>query len=266
MFKKILKYSLFIGFLILFVFFAPNTSYKPVIEIDTNKYTDEIFANNSSIPESHKKFILNLIPLIQFSNREVLQEREQLLLIISKANREKKIKLKEKQWLKKLEIKYSGESDGALFKNEKVEVLDYLNELLSRVDIVPIRLSLAQAAIESGWGNSRFCLEGNAFFGIHCYTSECGIKARDDQDGGFEVKSYLSAQESVDDYLLFLNSKRGTQRFRNERINYLYNDSIPDLGKLAGSMKGYSAIGLSYQQMIKSILKKYIPEELTDIY
>ena len=40
-----------------------------------------------------------------------------------------------------------------------------LKELLVRMDIIPTSIALAQAAKESGWGTSRFALEGNAIFG-----------------------------------------------------------------------------------------------------
>ena len=33
------------------------------------------------------------------------------------------------------------------------------------MDIIPTSIALAQAAKESGWGTSRFALEGNAIFG-----------------------------------------------------------------------------------------------------
>ena len=34
-----------------------------------------------------------------------------------------------------------------------------------RMDIIPVSIALAQAANETGWGTSRFALEGNALFG-----------------------------------------------------------------------------------------------------
>ena len=33
------------------------------------------------------------------------------------------------------------------------------------MDVIPVSIALAQAAKESGWGTSRFALEGNAIFG-----------------------------------------------------------------------------------------------------
>ena len=53
----------------------------------------------------------------------------------------------------------------------KTKFLEYkvkkgsVNELKNRMDIIPTSIALAQAAKESGWGTSRFALEGNAIFG-----------------------------------------------------------------------------------------------------
>jgi Bax protein len=264
MLKIITKPSLLLS-LLTFVFFCfPKHSYNPDKEKHTNDYNENLFIKKPSIPDTHKDFILKLIPLIQHSNQEVILERERLLAVNSMIIDGKKIKLPEQRWLKTIEHKYRGKVNASLFKNDKQTILIYIDELLSRVDRVPIRFALAQAAIESGWGSSRFCKEGNAYFGIHCYKSGCGIKAKADEEGGFEVKAYQTVQESVTDYILFLNSKRGMRRFRKERINYFYKDTEPSLPKLANSIKGYSAIGQNYQFMIESILRKYIPENIAN--
>lgn len=262
---KIITKPSFLLSVITFLFFAfPIHTYNPDIELHKSKYNENLFLDKPAIPDTHKAFILDLIPLIQQSNQAVMLERERLLKIYSLVKNGKRVKHPEQQWLKKLEIKYHGKNNSFPLPKDYEKLLKYINELLSRVDMVPIRLAIAQSAIESGWGTSRFCIEGQAFFGIHCYKPGCGIKARLDDEGGFEVKSYNNAQESVDDYLLFLNSKRGMQNFRNERLNYFHKDSIPDLQKLTKSLKGYSGIGSSYHSMIESILQNYIPENIAN--
>ena len=40
------------------------------------------------------------------------------------------------------------------------------------MDIIPVSIALAQAAKESGWGTSRFALEGNAIFGQWTWTGQ----------------------------------------------------------------------------------------------
>ena len=57
------------------------------------------------------------------------------------------------------------------FREYKVKKLNS-EELLSRMDVIPVSIALAQAAKESGWGTSRFALEGNAIFGQWTWTGQ----------------------------------------------------------------------------------------------
>lgn len=68
--------------------------------------------------------------------------------------------------------------------------------------------------------------------------------------------------ESVADYLLFVNSKKGMQGFRNARFKFLHEDNLPNIFKLSRSIKGYSEIGDTYNQMIESMLNYYIPDNI----
>ena len=47
--------------------------------------------------------------------------------------------------------------------------MEIIDKLLLRVEIIPNSIVLAQAAIESGWGSSRFAQEYNALFGEYTY-------------------------------------------------------------------------------------------------
>ena len=63
------------------------------------------------------------------------------------------------QWLFELSEKYESNDSN-------------LGNLLIKVDIVPISLALAQAAIESGWGTSRYSREGNAIYGQYTFDEK----------------------------------------------------------------------------------------------
>ena len=65
----------------------------------------------------------------------------------------------EKQWLRQKFLEYK-------VKKGNVE------ELKNRMDVIPVSIALAQAAKESGWGTSRFALEGNAIFGQWTWTGQ----------------------------------------------------------------------------------------------
>ena len=89
-----------------------------------------------------------MLPLIVAENEKILDDREKLKTLVEK----KFTTDSEKQWLRQKLLEY------------KVKKSD-LKELMFRMDMIPVSIALAQAAKESGWGTSRFALEGNAIFG-----------------------------------------------------------------------------------------------------
>ncbi len=93
-------------------------------------------------------FIKIVMPLIIDENNKILENRKKLFKILAKPNNSRG----EKVWLKRRFEDYG-------IKNEDI------TELKIRMDIVPVSIAIAQAAKESGWGTSRFALEGNAMFG-----------------------------------------------------------------------------------------------------
>jgi len=93
-------------------------------------------------------FIKIVLPLILYENEKIIEDRKQLFKILAKNFNSPG----EKVWLKRR------------FKEYKIEDRD-LSKLKMRMDIIPVSIALAQAANESGWGTSRFALEGNALFG-----------------------------------------------------------------------------------------------------
>ena len=92
----------------------------------------------------------------------------------------------------------------------------------------PNSIIIAQAAIESGWGTSRFFLEGFNLFGIHSfYSSDIKIKAEgSDLSAPVFVKKYDGVLSSVSDYLRTLAKSNAYSEFRIYRF---HNDSVKNL-------------------------------------
>ena len=93
-------------------------------------------------------FIKIVLPLVVAENERILADRKKLKRILKK----KQTSDLEKQWLRQKLLEYKVKKGN-------------MDELVERVDIIPTSIALAQAAKESGWGTSRFALEGNAIFG-----------------------------------------------------------------------------------------------------
>jgi Bax protein len=106
-------------------------------------------------------------------------------------------------------------------------------ELLIRMKTHPVSIVLAQAAIESAWGESRFFKEGNNIFGMWSYNkNEPRIRARESRNGKYiYVRKYKTLSDAIDDY--FVTIGRGAYKsFRKHRnltddplqlIQYLVN-------------------------------------------
>ena len=127
-------------------------------------------------------FFASLLPLILSNNEAILADRAQLLQ--SDINDPE-----QREWLQQLAKKYKLQWPA---NEESLDVL--MQALLQRVDIIPPSLALAQAAEESGWGSSRFCREGNAFFGQWDYSGK-GMKPQQHRAhlGNYGVARFDSA-------------------------------------------------------------------------
>ena len=95
---------------------------------------------------------------------------------------------------------------------------EWLDEMLLRVDRVPVPLALAQAALESGWGTSRLARLGNNLFGLRCFTPGCGLIPQDLQPGDrHRYQAFVCPSRGLAAYLLNLNSHPAYADLRAER-------------------------------------------------
>ena len=178
-------------------------------------------------------FIKIVLPLILEENKNIKLDRRRLFSIINKSNNSKS----EKQWLEKK------------YKQYGIPSRD-LSILKRRMDIVPVSLALAQAAKETGWGTSRFAQEGNNLFGIRTYNKDTpGMKPKNNSNANFKVRSYLTVDDSVANYLLLLNTHHAYKDFRTARSYMSHVDAMDDHA-LADTLFDYSELGSQYIEMI----------------
>lgn len=216
------------------------------------------FKGKKSVSDEKLAFMEKIIKASQYSNYKINKEREKLEKLNKVFMNTSSLSKFQKLTLKKLAFKYGIEVDLDDFDTRLLSEL--FDELSIRVMIVPVRLALAQAILESAWGKSRFAEKGNAYFGIHCYTDGCGMKFGSGKSKVF-VKDYPDLQSSVDDYMLFLNSKRGTKNFRFSRQVYFESKNL-DIILLSKGLDTYSEIGGNYQKIIRDLIRNYIPNEI----
>ena len=129
------------------------------------------------------------------------------------------------------------------------------------MDIIPVSIALAQAANESGWGTSRFALEGNALFGQWTW-SKSGISPKNkDPNASHKVLQFQILKASVRAYKNNLNTHNAYKEFREERAKLRESgDRINGL-LLTKYLKNYAGIGERYVEILDSIISK---NSLTD--
>jgi Bax protein len=131
-----------------------------------------------------------------------------------------------------------------------------LNELDRRLDIIPPSLALAQAALESGWGTSRFAREGNNLFGMWCYEPGCGIVPKRRPAGAtYELKTYRSPKESFDAYIRNLNTNTAYDSLRLLRQDARMAGETPEGLVLADGLFRYSQEQWAYVAKVKGLIR-----------
>ena len=119
-------------------------------------------------------------------------------------------------------------------------------------DIYPVNLEilLAQAALEIGWGNSRFALEGKNLFGIRTYNLTEPHMLPSNNPKKWGVRVYMHECDSVQHYIDILNNGSAYEEYRKLRDNGV-EDSLQYVETL-----GAYASDKHYFSKIRSIIKK----------
>ncbi len=195
------------------------------------------FSAITDITKKKSEFFDYLYPIISNENKKILAERNTLMQV-------KKITPDVITLCKK----YRKSCDNLQLSD--------IERLLYQVDIIPPSLALAQAANESGWGTSRFAVEGNNYFGQWCFVEGCGIvPARRVAGGKQEVRRFNSTQLSVSSYMRNLNTGKAYTTFREIRSRLRLHGEPMSAEKLANGLSSYSQRGQHYVDEIKNIIR-----------
>ena len=203
------------------------------------------------IESSTKKknlFIKIILPLILEENNRIKLDRRRLFNVLNK----NKNTNDEKKWL------------NLKFKQYGVLNKDLLT-LKIRMDEIPVSLAIAQAAKETGWGTSRFALEGNALFGQWTWSGE-GIKpAGADNDATHKIMKFKILKSSVRAYQRNLNTHSSYKNFRLARAELRDNKMKLDSLILANYLDKYAETGKEYVKILKQIIKQNNLTEFDDV-
>ncbi|MEC8299464.1 MAG: glucosaminidase domain-containing protein [Pseudomonadota bacterium] len=206
------------------------------------------FSSFKNVKEKKEQFFQFMLPKIRLANTKIRAERARLQSIVDRNKGELRFSDADMTFVASLKFKYK--------VSEELETLETVNSLLSKIDEVPASLVLAQSANESGWGTSRFAIEALNMFGIWCFREGCGIKPLQRAAGKqYEVAKYNSIQESVEAYMLNINSHRAYRELRRIRSRTRADNGDPSGMALAEGLETYSARGEEYVKEIKQLIR-----------
>lgn len=213
---------------------------EPVANFFLAKFPQGI-SELDSIEQRKRIFIQILLPIVLSENEKIITDRRKLVTIVNRKSFKK-----DADWL-----------------NEKFQQYKVKNnnpkELLLKMDIIPPSLAIAQAAYESGWGTSRFAIEGNALFGQWSWKENNGMIPEDrSEDEKHEISKFNQIRYAVSAYKNNLNTHPFYEEFRKERARQR-------AGRLSGSISGmkliehvhkYSIRGNDYVLGLKKIIEQ----------
>ena len=189
-----------------------------------------------------KQYFFNyILKIAKAENQKILKDR---YFVINVYNNLEKID-KNSQVIKRF---------NKITKRYKIKKGATLKEYLLKIDIIPPSLILAQAAIESGWGKSRFFKEANNIFGQWTWSGNGLTPSNRDNGKKHKIKIFNSLEESVRGYMINLNVGWGYKEFRKLRYQLRLNNSKPNGLILSETLKNYSQKKETYTQILKDLI------------
>ena len=213
----------------------------PVPVIVARTLTRKIPDSHIGLPVQQQKdsFVSIVLPLILAANEEIGQRRSAIMRAADAQDMDSL-----QRWAKL----YRVNTDGRSIEEIRTNILD-------RADFIPVSLALAQAAIESGWGTSRFARQGNALFGQWAWQASQGIKPAQASNSRAVVRSFPNLFGSVRAYMHNLNTHASYASFR-ERRKIMRGRLRADLGfQLASHLDGYAEIGTAYVDKLRTLIR-----------
>lgn len=183
------------------------------------------------VERAKETFISAMLPSILVAKHKLHEERRKIEHLVNKP-----------KW---------DTSDSAFYLESKTRFrASDLENLLTRIGSLPNSIVLAQAAVESGWGQSRFFLEGNNVFGIWSYNpNEPRIRAGQTRDStAVYVRAYDNIAESISDYFETLASARAYRALREARLK------TDDPFELLPHLQYYSERRSAYTNQLRTII------------
>jgi Bax protein len=212
------------------------------------------FALVADVDARKQQFFDFLEAYVNAENRRLLQRRETLMIFSRVLANGQRLSPSERLNLAKFALDYRIDFDSDTGQRGDAALVE---QLLRRVDAIPVSLVLAQAANESAWGTSRFAVDGNNLFGQWCYEEGCGFVPLERADkASHEVRKFNTIAAAVSAYFKNLNTHPSYQHFRRMRAHMRDQEKILDPIQLAYGLGSYSQRGDNYIDEVQTIIQQ----------
>jgi len=217
----------------------------------------QVFSTNvpphlSSLPVSDKTrtFVRLLLPNVVKVNEDIEGVRGEVIDLQKKSASGIELTDEEHEWLT------------ALGKDYGIDVHSF-EELLKRVDSVPVAMVLAQGIDESGWGTSHFAIRGNALYGQH--LAKKGGKYITSSSGNVKVAAFDNIYHSTASYIHNLNATRAYASFRDRREKLRKQNSAITGHQMVAALSEYSERGQKYVNDLRNIIRHHKLDAYDDV-
>lgn len=204
-----------------------DTLVKPIL------YKNVASLEHLPLHEAKQKFIAAILPSILIAKHEVHTRKVKVNQLREKS-----------MW---------NERDSTYFLDlKRVYNAKNVNDLLSKLTTLPNSVVLAQAAIETGWGESRFFVQASNLFGIWSFDeNEARIAAgKNRNDKTIFLRSYDDMSGSIADYFEVIARHSAYKNLRNaqQRTSNPYS--------LIVHLKNYSERKGWYTRQLKKVIRQ----------
>ena len=215
--------------------------------------------NAPTLPVSTKKeiFYRFMLPLVVHANAMVVDRRERLQRLADTIKAGDKLTIDDDTWLREIAVVLRITDRDQIKQVTDTDALTkVIDQRLYKLDVIPAGLVLGQAAYESGYGTSRFAVEGNALFGQWTFGGEGLIPEQQrKQLGDHRIASFQWPFDSVRGYFINLSSHPAYEDFRRIRAERKAAGKPLRSLDLAEGLKNYSERGQKYVDTLKSVIR-----------
>lgn len=210
------------------------------------------WAKNETISDKKSLFYRTMLPLVLRVNEVITAERNHIITLARRFNYGKRPDDRDQNWLTRMALRYK-----IVKKNDAVKLsTEFFNQLLKRVDAIPVSMALGQMAYESAYATSRFAGEGNALFGQWSWGKGMTPQKQRGGKGDYRIAQFQSPIESMQAYAMNMNTHRAYKNFRTQRAKQRQEGRKNLAGySLAATMDRYSEKGEEYVATLQGIIK-----------